>query len=162
MFGTDAGEKFITAESVYAIFESKPTINKETLEYTNKKIENVISLERTSRGVINAGKYCNPRGLTKIIGGILAIESAGLDTIKKHLKIYDKVDVGCAIKMHSFLVNRNGSDVSLSHASGKETVLAFFYIILDELYKMGTIAGIDIRKYANVTLDNFSFNLKNN
>lgn len=162
MFGTDAGEKFITAESVYAVFESKPKIDKETLEYANKKIESVISLERTSRGVINAGNYCKPRDLTKILGGILAVESVGLNAIKEHLKIYDKIDVGCAIKMHSFLVNRNGSDISLSHASGKETVLAFFYIILDELYKMGTVAGIDIRKYANVTLDNFNFNLERN
>ena len=46
MFGTDAGEKFITAESVYAVFESKPKIDKETLEYANNKINSVITLER--------------------------------------------------------------------------------------------------------------------
>lgn len=162
MFGTDAGEKFVTAESVYAVFESKPKIEKDTLEYTNKKIQSVHALERTKRGVINAGKYCDPRKPTKIIGGILAIESAGMDTIEKHIKVYDKIDVGCAIKMHSFLVSRNESDVRLVHASGKETVLAFFYIILDELYKLGTVAGIDIREYANATLDTFNFDLKYN
>lgn len=53
IFGTDAGEKFITAESVYAVFESKPTINKETLEYANNKIKSVTVLERSARGVIN-------------------------------------------------------------------------------------------------------------
>lgn len=162
MFGTDAGEKFITAESVYAVFESKPEINKETLEYANNKIKSVIALNRTSRGVINAGKYCKPRELTKIIGGILAIDSVGLDTIEKHLQIYDSVDIGCAIKKHSFLVNRNVDDVCLLNASGKETVMAFFYIVLDELYKLGTVAGIDIRYYANATLDNFEFNINDN
>lgn len=160
MFGTDAGEKFITAESVYAVFESKPKIDKETLNYANNKINSVTALERTSRGVINAGKYCAPRALTNIIGGILAIESVGLDTIEEHIKIYNNIDVGCAIKMHSFLVNRNENNTYLSHASGKETILAFFYIILDELYKLGTVAGIDIRSYANATLDNFKFGLE--
>lgn len=157
MFGTDAGEKFITAESVYAVFESKPKIDKETLAYANDKINSVIALERTTRGVINAGKYCKPRDLTNIIGGILAIESVGLDIIEKHIKVYSNINVGCAIKRHSFLVDRNENNVNLLHASGKETVLAFFYIILDELYKQGTVAGIDIRNYANATLDEFKF-----
>lgn len=138
MFGTDAGEKFVTAESIYAIFESKPKIDKETLNYANKKIKSVLVLERTARGVINSGQYCKPRDLTKIIGGILATDSVGWDTIEKYIKEYDKIDIGCAIKMHSFLVNRNGMNVSLLHASGKETVLAFFYMILDELYKFPT------------------------
>lgn len=160
IFGTDAGEKFITAESVYAVFESKPIINKENLYYANKKIESVTTLQRTRRGVINAGKYCEPRKLTKIIGGILAIDSINIDIIEEHAINYDEIDVGCAIKKHSFLVNREGEDVCLLFASGNETVLAFFYIILDELYKLGTVAGIDIREYANATLDNFKFNIE--
>ena len=49
IFGTDAGEKFITAESVYAVFDSKQKIDKETVEYTNRKIESVVNLHRTSR-----------------------------------------------------------------------------------------------------------------
>ena len=36
-----------------------------------------------------------------------------------------------------------------------ETVLAFFYLILDELYKLGTVAGLDIRDYADATLTQF-------
>jgi hypothetical protein len=64
IFGTDAGEKFITAESVYAVFDSKPIINKMNLEYTNHKIETVTKLHRTSREIINAGQVSKPRGLT--------------------------------------------------------------------------------------------------
>ena len=158
IFGTDAGEKFITAESVYAVFESKPTINKETLEYANNKIKSVTVLERSARGVINAGKYCQPRKLTKIIGGILSIDSINIDNIKEYMNLFKSIDLGCAIKNHSFLVNRE-SKLSLLHASGEETVLAFFYMILDELYKLGTVAGIDIRNYANANLDNFKFDL---
>lgn len=159
MFETDAGEKFITAESVYAVFESKPEIDKKTLAYANEKIESVIQLERTSRGVINAGKYAPPRDLTKITGGILAIKSVDLNTIEKHVKEYAYIDVGCAIKKHSFLVTRNKSGARLSHASGKETISAFFYIILDQLHRLGTVAGMDVRNYANATMDNFKFDI---
>lgn len=129
MFGTDAGEKFITAESVYAVFESKPSINKDTFEYANKKINSVVKLERTRRKVINAGKECKPRELTKIIGRILAVDSIDLKTIEEHLENYDKIDVGCAIKKHFFLVNRDGNGISLSSATDKEIVLAFFYML---------------------------------
>ncbi len=162
IFGTDAGEKFVTAESVYAVFDSKPKIDKENLEYTNKKIESVFKLKRTSRGVINAGRYCPPRELTKIIGGILAIDSVNIDTVKEHMKIYKYINVGCSIKKHSFLVNRVDNEIDLKYSTNEETIMAFFYIILDELYKLGTVAGIDIRRYANATLNNFEFNLSEN
>ena len=108
--------------------------------------------------MINAGKYCQPRKLTKIIGGILSIDSINIDNIKEYMNLFKSIDLGCAIKNHSFLVNRE-TEITLLHASGEETVLAFFYIILDELYKLGTVAGSDIRSYANATLDNFKFNI---
>lgn len=159
IFETEAGEKFVTAESVYAVFDSKPQINKSTLDYTNKKIASVNALYRSSRGVINAGQPCPPRTLTKILGGILAVDSISIDSIKKQVKKYEHIDIGCSIKKHSFLVNRKEGDISLRHASGDETVLAFFYFILDELYKLGTVAGIDIRTYANATLNHFKFDI---
>ena len=40
------------------------------------------------------------------------------------------------------------------HSEPEEAVLAFFYMILDELYKLGTVPAIDIRDYANATLTN--------
>jgi hypothetical protein len=156
IFGTESGEKFVTAESVYAVFDSKPKIDKGTLEYTNNKIQSVISLYRSARGVINAGKACPPRDHTKIIGGILAVDSIGVESIIEHSKEYENIDVGCAIKKHSFLVKReNKNFLSLVSSTGIQTILAFFYIILDELYKLGTVAGMDIRDYADATLTEF-------
>ena len=81
------------------------------------------------------------------------------ETIAEHMKLYDNIDIGCAIKSHSFLVGRK-NNIKLSWASGEETVLAFFYMILDELYKLGTVAGIDIRSYANATLKHKLFDLE--
>lgn len=156
IFGTDAGEKFITAESVYAVFDSKPKIDKGTIEYTNHKIETVHNLRRTSRGMVNSGKRVPPRELTNIIGGILAVSSIGFDTLLGHLKSNVYIDVGCAPKSLSFIVQRNNNRDFLNlQSSEHEVVLSFFFIILDELYKIGTVAAIDIRDYADASLNNF-------
>jgi len=158
VFGTESGEKFVTAESVYAVFDSKPKINKETLEYTDKKIKSVTSLYRSARAVYVGGRVQAPRDLTNIIGGILAVDSVKIDTVIDHVKKYDSIDIGCSINKFTFHARRSADRGFQSLVSSKqaETVLSFFYLILDELYKLGTVAGIDIRDYADATLDGFT------
>lgn len=155
IFGTDAGEKFITAESVYAVFDSKPKIEKSTLEYTNKKVESVAKLVRSSRYIINAGMSQTPRKLTHIIGGILAVDSVQPETIKQHVKDTPYIDIGCAIKKTSFIVYREsaGAVVDVQCSSQEESILSFFYMILNLLYDLGTVAAIDIRDYSDATVD---------
>jgi len=157
IYTTDSGEKYITAESVYAVFDSKPNINKDTLEYTNKKIESVTSLYRSNRGVVVAGKASPPRALTHIYGGILAIDSVGFDTIEKHVNNYSSIDFGCSIHDFTFHVRRNEQRNCLGviTSSKEETILAFYYLILETLYQTGTVAGLDIRDYADSTLSQF-------
>lgn len=162
IFETDAGEKFVTAESVYAVFDSKPEINKETIEYTNKKIQSVENLHRTSRVIINAGKEVPARKVQPIIGGILAIRSVEKNSIESYMREFPYINVGCAVKKHSFLVKRDKDRnfLSLSCSTEEETILAFFYMILNELY-IGTVPAIDIRDYANATLTNIKFEKEN-
>ncbi len=45
--------------------------------------------------------------------------------------------------------------ISFTSSSEEETILTFFYLILDELYKLGTVAGLDIREYAASSLTSF-------
>lgn len=157
VFGTEAGEKFVTAESVYAVFDSKPKIEKETLEYTDKKIKSVTSLYRSNRKILVGGSPRHPRELTPILGGILAVNSIEEKTIIEHAKIYDSIDFGCAINKLTFHVRRDKNRVfqTLIASLKEETVISFFYLILDELYKLGTVAGLDIRDYADATLSQF-------
>lgn len=154
IFGTDAGEKFVTAESVYAVFESKPSINKKTLEYANEKIASVVCLSRSSREIINAGHVQPPRELTDIIGGILAVNSVKNITIERNISRLTHIGIGCAIKKTSFVAYRNKErDISEMRFSNKEeSILAFFYIVLDSLYKLGTVAAIDMRNYSDETI----------
>lgn len=157
VFGTDSGEKFVTAESVYAVFESKPRINKTTLKYADEKINSVTSLHRSNRKMIASGKPINQRKLTPILGGILAINSVGCDKISEYVKLYKGIDFGCAINQFTFHVRRNENRdfLTLTNSAKDETILSFFYLILDELYKLGTVAGLDIRDYADATLEQF-------
>lgn len=160
IFGTDSGEKFVTAESVYAVFDSKPTIDKTTLGYTHKKIRSVTCLDRSNRVMISAGKPTPARDPIHILGGILAVDSVEPSTIEEHLNEFTAVDVGCAIRRTAFLAVRE-ADCSLREfkpSSAEEAVVAFFYIMLDELYKLGTVAGIDIRDYADATVSSLKLN----
>ena len=152
IFGTQSGEKFITVESVYAVFDSKPKITKQTLEYTNDKVKSVATMFRTTRDVTVAGKKTEKRNLTHIFGGILAGDSLQPPRVEEYCKQYSFIDFGCAPKAFSFLIKRQQASnelVRFVHSNKEEAILAFFYILLNELYEQGTVAGMDIREYAD-------------
>lgn len=100
---------YIPAEGVYAVFEVKPDLDKGNIIYAGDKIESVRKLFRTTTKIIDRGKPYNPRALTKILGGILTIETLIKDsTIETHLKSLKglkSIDIGCAVKNKSFYVN---------------------------------------------------------
>lgn len=103
------GAIFIPAEGVYAIFEVKPELNKKYILYAGDKIESVRKLHRTSASIIDRGQKRDPRGLTKILGGILCYdEKIGDSYIEKHvksLKGLKSIDIGCAVNYKSFYVD---------------------------------------------------------
>lgn len=154
IFETKSKDKYVSAESVYAVFECKQKISKENIEYANDKIDSVRKLHRGKRGIVFGGKSMKSRELTKIIGGILAADAVGFETLKIHLSKNKNIDLGCAIKEYSFLAQRDIKQnlTGCINSSKEEAILSFFYIILDELYKIGTVAALDIRDYADASL----------
>lgn len=111
------GFHYIPAESVYAVFEVKPEITKDYIEYAGDKIESVRKLKRTSTTMINSGKVCPPRAFTKIIGGILTSDNSYVSgdnkTIITHLKALTGlkgIDIGCIAKYGSFYVDYEGKE----------------------------------------------------
>ncbi|GAA3728071.1 hypothetical protein GCM10022378_16120 [Salinicoccus jeotgali] len=155
IFETETGEKYITAESVYAVFEVKQKINKYQLEYAHHKIMSVKNLCRSSRPMIVAGNYVAARDLTKIIGGIISSNSIKFNSIKDYLSLYPSIDLGCAINSFSFLTIKDDDEnlLDIKKSNDDEVILSFFFIILDELYKIGTVPALDIRNYANSSLE---------
>lgn len=157
---SESNEKYIPVESVYAIVEVKPTIEKRYLEYANKKIESVKKLKRSNRAMICAGKKTEKRKLTRILGILLATSTniSKKVTLQKHLNVYKNIDIGCAIDKYSFISHKKScGEIEVNITKENEAVLGLYFYLNNELYKIGTVAGMDIRKYAN-TLDSFDFN----
>lgn len=129
---------YIPAEGVYAVFEVKPDLDKGNIIYAGDKIESVRKLFRTSTKIIDRGKPHNPRALTKILGGVLTIETKIKDdTIEGHLKSLKglkSIDIGCAVKNKSFYVDYNKDDsifdidrdVTLSFKEHNDLILKFY------------------------------------
>ena len=69
------GQIIVPAESVYAVFEAKQTINSRLVEYAQDKVASVRRLFRTSLPIPHAGGVYPPKPLPSILGGILALDS---------------------------------------------------------------------------------------
>lgn len=149
---SDNGERHVTAESVYAIFEVRSAADETSIRYAQDKINSVRNLHRTSRAMVASGKLVEPREPIDIIGGLLTIESNSEENIRKHLETYDGINVVCAANTMTAFRRATG-EVEVSNE--QEALPAFFYLLLDELHKLGTVAAIDIRKYAERALKSF-------
>ncbi len=69
------GQTIIPAESVYAAFEAKQTVNADLVRYAQKKIASVRRLHRTTLPIPHAGGTYPPKPLPHIFGGLLTFES---------------------------------------------------------------------------------------
>lgn len=153
IYETDNGEKYVTAESVYAVFEVKQEANKGFVEYADKKIQSVLDLHRTRRGIVVAGEARPPRELTHIIGGLLTTNSVKSGTLCGHIERSANIDMACSALTGTF---HKGADGKVTHSDSGEAVFAFFFLLLNELYKLGTVGAIDIQEYADRSLKSFS------
>ena len=175
------GFHYIPAEGVYAVFEVKPDVKgscegKSYLEYSGEKIESVRALKRTSTNMISSGKRCDPRPLTKIIGGFLASTNSfthkNNDSIEKKLKILTGmkgIDIGCIADYGSFYVSYEGEEDIASKDFDKRysdyytnrklreivfsnseiSVISFFLQLTRYLQQaIGTIQAIDLNAYS--------------
>ncbi|CAG0954388.1 hypothetical protein FLAV_00363 [Flavobacteriales bacterium] len=124
------GFHYIPAEGVYAVFEVKPDIQG-NIEYAAEKIESVRVLKREAASFINGGIKNKPRGLTKIVGGILTstntLSRTNNDTIISHLKALENfktIDLGCIADYGSFYVDY--SPEAEIEIAGQEAYLKFY------------------------------------
>src|SRR5581483_4348889 len=121
-FEDKAGTRYVPAESVFAVFEVKPEINKGYIEYAAEKLRSVRELRRTSAPIVDKGELKPPRGTPlDIIGGILATESGWTPmfgepfrkTITTQAAQYEtRIDLGCAISTGAFELVPPASDAS--------------------------------------------------
>jgi hypothetical protein len=147
--------RYIPAEAVYAVFECKPTINKEHLEYAADKAASVRKLKRTSVGIPHAGGVYPPKGLFEIVAGILAIDvdwadGFGGDTFRKaHGKLtgHHIIDCGFAAKGASFDIFTGTG--AYTYGPTDNALAHFAFRLLWKLQSLATVPAVDWMAYAN-------------
>jgi hypothetical protein len=143
----------IPAESVYAVFEVKPTFSRQWLQDAADKAASVRALRRTSVPVIAGGSKRSAIRPKPILAGLLATGSVwnpatfapnlrrALASINRSLD--GRLDLGCSLEHGAF---EHARSLRISH---KDESLIFFVIrLLERLRAMGTAPAADLMLYA--------------
>jgi len=146
------GQTIIPAESVYAVFEAKQTINAKLVAYAQDKVASVRRLHRTSLPIPHAGGTYPAKPLAPILGGILALESDWSPALGASLEAAlttgdpdGSVDIGCVAAHGIFCRNASGGYVLTPE--GKPATAVLFELIA-RLQACATVPMIDVRAYA--------------
>ena len=144
------GHLHIPAESVYAVFEVKPDLDKEYVEYAGTKVASVRALERTNGQIVHAGgTITEPKSPFRIIGGVLsrragwspAFGSPFIEALGS-LSSEQSMDIGCVLEAGTF--ERTEDGVSIDDAN---PLMGFLLGLLEKLQKLGTVPAIDIGRW---------------
>lgn len=150
------GARYVPAESVYAAFEVKQSLNVEHVRYAGDKVASVRQLYRTSKPIYHVDGVSKPKSPPFITGGLLCIRSdwipcfgeplnkslEALDA-EKHLNMVFVVESGlveCTLANNGLLnVKRTISNLSLP---------LFLYALIEQLQDKGTVSRLDALAYA--------------
>lgn len=155
VYKTD-GIRYIPAESVYAVFETKQEINRSFLAYTSGKIESVRKLHRTTTHVIDKGEKNPAPKLFEILGGFLCLDNIWKKSISNekpfltymgNLTGNTVIDIGCVLNDKSFVYDKANIKTRISFSSNNETLIFFFLKLVQMLQHLGTVRPIDLDKY---------------
>lgn len=146
------GQTVVPAESVYAVFETKQSLNARQIKYAAKKICSVRKLHRTSLPIPTANGKAEAKTPQHIIGGILTLSSdwtpaLGIPLTKAlgnnggdhHL------DIGCLASEGVFF-DKEGGDYDFVEAGQPVTI--FLFELIARLQESATVPMIDLRAYA--------------
>lgn len=153
---TESGGQYITAESVYAVFEVKPTLNKAYITYAENKIESVRKLHRTSAPVFSIHGKTEPKPLFDILGGILTFTSEYEPVIGETLLgnlsygKSDRIDFGCVATDAAFSIIYSNNEACRIDYSTKYPVASFYLMLLERLSCLATAPAIEYDRYQSV------------
>jgi len=159
--------RYVPVEAVYAVFECKPDISRETIKYARNKAASVRGLYRTSAPIHGASGMLDPKPLHDIVGGLLAIDASWADGLGKSLRkclLEDTeethvLDCGLAVSGGMFDIY----DQQRVHEEGKgerrgnlmisqtqNSLAVFLFRFLRQLGRIGNAPAIDWDEYANL------------
>jgi hypothetical protein len=147
----------VPAESVYAVFEVKPKLDKGVIEYAMDKAASVRRLERTNVEITDRGEPRPPRKPFEIVAGVLALDSDWSpplgDKLEEALQYEDKdcrLQLGCALRQGAFeVLHDDTAKSSCLQRSGSEGALMFLLMhLFARLQVIGSPMAIDLRAYS--------------
>jgi len=142
--------RYIPAEAVYGVFESKPHFDKGYLEYAGQKAASVRKLHRTSVAIAHAGGTYKPKEPFEIVSGIVAPKSSWADglseSFRKNLSSNseDRLDCGCALEDGAF--DTFGGELKI--VTRHRALIHFLFRLLSKLQSLGSVTAIDWSAYA--------------
>jgi hypothetical protein len=144
--------RYIPAEAIYAVFEVKPTINKQYLDYAGDKAESVRVLHRTSIPIVQASGVIPAKILFPIVAGIIASKIDWVDGFRgetfqsNHSSLVDNKALDCGLAVSGDCFDMFDSAITIGP---NENVLAYFlFRLLQKLQTLGTVPAIDWNAYA--------------
>jgi hypothetical protein len=146
------GQTIVPAESVYAAFEAKQSINAGEVSYAQEKIATVRRLHRTSLPIPSANGLLPAKPLQHIIGGLVTFESDWTpplgDALQKALAAAgadSQLDLGCVAAHGMFVCDADGCHTVTPQG---RAATAFLFELIAKLQSSATVPMIDIRAYA--------------
>lgn len=146
---------YVPAESVYAAFEVKQTLNDDHVTYTEDKLESVRRLKRTSAPIMNMGKQSKPRRKFRILGGMLITSSDWSPAFGRPFQrrllastMKRRIDLGFCMDVGSFelTLKRKGKQRIEFHRES-DSLVTFLLTLLNRLQKLGTVPAIKFDNY---------------
>lgn len=155
---------YVLTESVYAVLEVKPAINKDYLHYAANKARSVRRLARTSIPIPHAGGTYPAKPLFPVLGGIVAIRAEWSDGLKseafaktlQELHGDQTLSVGVALEDHAFDLAYGTFDLAMASAelsfsdSIQGSLAWFLFNLLRRLQDLGTCPAVDWNQYRQV------------
>jgi hypothetical protein len=139
----DAAGVHIPVESVYAVFEVKPTFSRQWLREAAEKAESVRTLTRGTGGPILAGLLASTSVWSR------RTFAANLRRALEPIRL----DLGCCLEHGSFETRSGGlrprerqSEISISE--GDESLAFFLVRLMERLREMGAAPAADLTEYA--------------
>lgn len=146
------GQAIIPAESVYAAFEAKQTMNAAMIAYAQKKVATVRTLKRTSLPVPTVDGPKPPKPLHHIIGGILSFDSEWSPAFGEAFhgalaKVHgdSRLEIGCCAAHGAFWLDDGGN---YHLPQGGKAAAGFLLELIARLQTLATVPMIDVRSYA--------------
>lgn len=153
-------QRYIPAESVFAVFEIRPSLDRGVIKYAARKARSVRALYRTNRPLVDRGEARDPREPFEILAGVLAVDSSWSppfgDPLLDALDVDDpesRLQLGCAPKDGAFEAFYEGPAPRLEVSEDEGALMFFLLRLFHALQVIGSPMGIDLRAYSRTLED---------